>query len=229
MSDIIGMIITGVLWTFVLGIFILLGIIINNEIKYKNRVIIKEVHNGMKLTNFDKAREIVKEDGTVWWKLRKAKAEIPPPPNECIEVDKKGKKVIQLYRIDGGEYIPAKDGFDLKDKGLTQRIINAIQPFTASQRQMLVNQHRKSVSNLKSSLSDMISKALPYMAAVMLVVMFMLFFGEAVQPMIDVGDQYTAVSNNLVKVTNKLDDIINDKVTIIDYETPSPPNSTPPN
>ena len=232
MSDIIGTIIVTLLWVFGFGIIGLLGFIVHNNSKYKIDVIVKEVNNGTKLTAFDKAKEIQVDGDATWWYLKKAKTKIPPPPSQCVEISPKGKKVVQLYKIDGGEYVPAKDGFDFSDKDKTEKLLSKIQPFTASQRQMLVSQQRKSLANVKQTMGEILAKAMPYMAMTMIIVCFLLFFGEAVQPSIDAGDKFVQVSNNLIKVTNHLDQIINDKMVISDIEdsTPQPPmNVTPPN
>ena len=222
MADVIGLILNITTWIFSLSIIGLLIFIFINKMKYKHQVIIKKVSNGMILTDFDKACEVVKEDGTIWWKIEKRKALIPPPPNECIEINKKGKFVAQFYQIDGGEYVPAKDGFDLKDVDETTKIIKKIQPYTASQRQMMVSQHIKSKRNEKVGIGQLIAQAMPFIAVIMIVVLFMIFFGDAVQPMIDVGDKFIAVADNLAEATDKLDGIINDRVYINGGEVASP-------
>ena len=199
--------------------------------KFNIKVIIKESLNGNKVVKHDLAKEFKKDDGIVCWKLQKSKDIIPQPPQSCIELDNKGKKVMQFYRVDGGDLIPSHDAFDPNELSTKEKIIEKIQPYTTNQRAMLVSQHLKSERNKKQSMSDMVAKALPYIAMIMLVVMFMLFFNEAVQPMLDVGSQYVTASENLVKASEKLDNAINNRITISENEAEGEHNTPeiPPN
>lgn len=81
-------------------------------LKYKHYVRIKELVNGRKVIKDDKARDFVR-DGVNFWQLRKEKNReqklMPVPPPEAIELSYRGKKCVECYRTQTGEYIFLQD------------------------------------------------------------------------------------------------------------------------
>jgi len=74
---------------------------------------------------YDKATRIIEKDGTQHYRLKKKKANIPPPEYKYIFVDKKGKPLLFLYSPQQGQYafMSMKDGkyraLYLKDNPVT--------------------------------------------------------------------------------------------------------------
>lgn len=87
--------------------------------KYKHTVIIRELANNRKFIIKDKACIITDQNKTMWWKLKKEKDKIkklmPLPPPEAIELTKNGKKWVETYRTDNGEYIFIQDTAKIDD------------------------------------------------------------------------------------------------------------------
>lgn len=83
------------------------------ELRYKHRVIIRELAKGRKLIKMDRARDFMDRSKKNYWKLRKERNKImklmPVPPPESTEIMKRGKKFVEVYRNEGGEYIFIED------------------------------------------------------------------------------------------------------------------------
>jgi hypothetical protein len=226
--DIVSVIITALLWIVGIGIVILIGFIAYMESQFKHKVIIKTIVHGTTGVRIDKAREITKKDGTTWWKIRKMKREITEPPRQYLDIDEKGKFFIEFIQIDGGDLIPTKSTFEV---GEGKDFAIKTQSFAPSQRQIVVSQAVKSERDRKKSIGEILQQAIPIMAVILILVLFMIFFETAVNPMIEVGDKYVAVADKLVIVSTKLDAVIHDRVTLDNYEevsgeynTTAPPN-----
>jgi len=219
MADIIGQVLNGLLW--VLGITAIgLGFyFVYFTMQYKHRAVIKDSVNGTKMVRIDRFREIRKKDGTIWWKFKKLKVEVTPALKECIEVDNKGRMYAQFYRLDGDTFIPAKDTFDLEDAE-TKDVIKTLQPFGNNERALMINQHIKAEREKKKNIGDMIAAAIPYMAVIMILVLFMIFFDDAVKPMKEVGAQYSEVADNLAITTDRLEAIIHDRMVLDNEDLP---------
>lgn len=226
----IDMILNVLFWVLGLGALGMIGFFAFLEMQFKHKAIIKKVTNSVKSTYIDKFKIVNdKKTGITTWVLKKNKISIPPAPNECIELDDKGRYFVQYYQLDGGELIPGKDGFDLSDVDKKASLISKIQPFTHSQRQIMVNQYTKSQSNKKKSWTDMLVGAAPIMAIILILVVFMIFYGDVVEPTVELADANIAASERLADSLKSIDSIIHDRITIDNYEEISRGNSTPPN
>lgn len=88
-------------------------------LKFKHTVIIKELVKGRKIITRDKAKDTV-IDGVSYWVLFKEKNKeiklMPVPPAEAIEVTTKGRKWVEAYRTETGEYIFIKDDGQVAEK-----------------------------------------------------------------------------------------------------------------
>ena len=84
----------------------------------KCRVRIKEVVSGRKIIRDYKAQEFTDESKVPWWKLMgekdKHKRLIPLPPEESIEIDRKGNKLVEAWRFEDGTVIFSRDDWDVK-------------------------------------------------------------------------------------------------------------------
>jgi len=104
----------------------------------------------------DKAEGVVRWN-SVWWQK---KISTPEPPKRCIEVGKKGKKYVEAYKLTEDEFIFITDkGIELKEvtdeHGRTELKImdldmegkptevDTFKPYSVTQRDVLVSQHRK--------------------------------------------------------------------------------------
>jgi len=100
---------------FIIGFFLVATIIfwLFMELQYKCKVRVKELIKGRKLISDYKAKEHFDGDGVVWWRLkgekRKDRKLLPAPPEECIELNKKGRKCSECYRTETGDVIWVTD------------------------------------------------------------------------------------------------------------------------
>lgn len=78
--------------------------------QFKHRVRIREVTGSRMIIKDDKARDFRDKDGILWWQLQKTKKVLMPvPPPEVIDIDSKGRKCVECYRVPTGEFVFAKD------------------------------------------------------------------------------------------------------------------------
>lgn len=82
-------------------------------LRNKYRVRVRELVKGRKIIKDYRARYYEDKDKISWWKLagerNKNKKLIPLPPEEAIELNQKGKKVVECYRTEGGDIIWAAE------------------------------------------------------------------------------------------------------------------------
>jgi len=87
------------------------------EKKYKHRAREKTLIKGRKIVRDFRACEFLDKQGVRWWKLAgsmpKDHKKIPVPPEEAIELNNKGKMVIEFYRMPGGEILFSKEAGDI--------------------------------------------------------------------------------------------------------------------
>lgn len=106
---------TVIIILLIVAIVICIAAIIIWRGKFKHKFRIKEVIQGRKIYYDDVARDYKDKQGVRWWRLLKQKENVEIPPPEAIEIDTKGKKCVEAYRLETGEYIYIKDGWTSKE------------------------------------------------------------------------------------------------------------------
>lgn len=108
-------------------VYIIIGIVVAlvfvfwliMDMSYKNRVRIKEVVNGRTVIVDKRAKFYEDKDKSAWWKIagerRKTHKLIPVPPDECVEINNKGKKYVECYRFESGEVLFIKDHWKIAE------------------------------------------------------------------------------------------------------------------
>jgi len=206
-------------------------------IKFKHNVRIKEVVNGRKIIFDDRAKDIL-DDGVAYWKLMKRKDIISVPPPEAIELSNKGKKCVECYRTETGEYIYSKDIADIKgvpntllqikDKGVREKeiadwkeknkVIDSFQPFTSKQRLILINQLKKAEAKRKKDWKDMIPSIVSIGALLILVVSLMIFYADMAKPLLDMGSRLNTNEEIKLQQLEVINQIKNDIQVIRDNQ-----------
>jgi hypothetical protein len=64
---------------------------------------------------------------------------------------------------------------------------------------------------VKKSITELVSQAMPYIAIIMILTIFMIFFGEVISPIQDLSASTTASMDKMSTLVTKLDGVINDK------------------
>ena len=193
----IGLLVMGVIWAIL------------EMMKYKYKVRVRDVVKGRTVVRDDKAKIWLDKDGNAWWKFLKIKAKIPEPPSDCVDIDTKGNKILEVYRTSDGAIIPIKDSFNY-ERFLHEKA-DEFQPLTRQQRALLIDEIRKSQAYSKTKgLHEVLAQAIPYIALVLILTVTLLFWGEAMSPAIELGNTMNGVTSNLQAVTNDLEKIMSD-------------------
>lgn len=153
------------------------------------------------------------------------KLQIPEPPQSVTDIGKKGKKYVEAYRLSEDEFVFIDDkgikitkddrgkiqAYDIGEDGKTKKI-DSFQPFTATQRQVLVHQFVKSdeISKKKWGVAEIMGMA--SMGSLVMVIMMMLLFGGdllneyqgARQSAEQRDDQIAEITKNLAVLTQAL-------------------------
>jgi SepF-like predicted cell division protein (DUF552 family) len=125
-----------------------------------------------------------KSDGTIWWKsvFWQKKFKIIEPPDEVIKVNKKGKFEINLYRITEDEYIYNLDTGINKDDILVsngQKLSDGYKPFSAVQRQVVVQEFIKAEAEKPQSWLKENAMNLASMSAMLLIIIIgIVYWGD---------------------------------------------------
>jgi len=236
-SGIGDQILTVILILFLLLIVAAVAFLVMIVIKFKHNVRIKEVVNGRKIIFDDRAKDIL-DDGVAYWKLMKRKDIISVPPPEAIELSNKGKKCVECYRTETGEYIYSKDIADIKgvpntllqikDKGVREKeiadwkeknkVIDSFQPFTSKQRLILINQLKKAEAKRKKDWKDMIPSIVSIGALLILVVSLMIFYADMAKPLLDMGSRLNTNEEIKLQQLEVINQIKNDIQVIRDNQ-----------
>ena len=114
------------------------------------------------------------------WGGKKENRFLPIPPAEAIDYDpKKKKRVIEAWWSPELGYVYIKDGEPVK----------GFEPLTTKQRAMLVNQIKKKEARKSQDWQQHIPLIVGSLALVMLITVFLIFIGDAVQPMHTLADR----------------------------------------
>lgn len=198
-------VITNILLFVVIGgILVLIGFYfaIIRQFKYKVRV--KELCNNRMIVTDVKAKEHVDKEKNKTWYLQKFKKNIPIPSNDVIEIDNKGKKLVEIYLTETGEVFYAKDVVKLKEipeeiltiKDEEERIakkkewleknknVTPYEPFSSDNRYFLIQQTKKAEAMRKKSLMENLPVIASIMGMVIIIVMLMIFWGDIAEPAI---------------------------------------------
>jgi len=177
--------------------------------QFKHKFRVKEVIHGRKIIIDDKARELKSKDGNLFWQLLKTKVKLPVPPSEAIEVDNKGRKCVEAYKLESGDFIYSKDLNEAKDlpdeikkiKNLDERrvaveswikeqgAIYSREPLTTSQRMILINQIEKAILKKTKKWQDYLMPIVAIGSVVIIVVSLMIFYGDMGKPLLAMGDK----------------------------------------
>lgn len=163
----------------------LVGWFVFRLIKYNKICVVRVLTGGgTALITIDKAKEYKdKKTSAYMWRLKKRKHTLPRPPPKAICLTKKGKEWADLYYTGQGQYVPAITANPdfLKEN----EFIKSFQPITESQRMAYTDQMDKALTHRSKSFADLVRDAVPYLALVMIIAVFLLFLNEGMKPIIE--------------------------------------------
>ena len=187
-------------------------------LKYKHTVIIREVVKGRKIIFSDKAREFEDDDGVLWWKLLRAKKLIPAPQPEAIEINSRGKKFVEAYRTETGEYQFLSD---------QEKIPDSFKPFTTQQRLIMTSQIRKAEEKRRKNWTEHLPAIAAIGGVVVIVVCLMIFYADMAEPLLQMGktvNHNQELRNQELKIIQEMERDIQIIKSELEIEEKKPPN-----
>lgn len=227
----------GMVDTFFTGLLLLIALAVTGGVcyavwlwmQYDKRVIVRELTGGGHRIKEMWAREKEHSDGTTWWHFfgNDVPGKMPRPESDCINITDKGRKYVECYKSDGA-YIPVRDTTNVDDLKNSDKLEN-FQPFTTEQRGMLVDElARAEEYNTQKSMSEVVAQAVPYAALIILITVTLIFWEQAVSPMIEVGNTVQSTLDEANSIAGKIERM--DTIQVIEgSEVNEAGNATPPN
>lgn len=162
--------------------------------KFKYKVRVRELVNDRKIVFDDRAR-LIEKDGQKYWKLMKLKDKLPIPPAEVIDIDNKGKRVVEVYRNAQGEHFWIKD----------DAIVKEFQPITTEERDFLINNFQRAEKRRGKKWTDQLPVLAGLGALVIIVVCLMIFWGDMAKPILEMGDKLNHNQEIQLEIVERLE------------------------
>lgn len=172
--------------------------VIYDLMQFKHFVRVRVLVNGRRIIHDVKAREIKNKDGTYVWRLRRFKDDLPLPPPEAIDVNRKGKLVVEAYRDSEGNYTYIKD---------TNDKIETFQPLTTKQRSLLIHQIAKAHDRKTKRWQDALLPIASIGVLGIVAIALMVFYGDMGKPLLEMGDRQASLANTNLKIIEQQNEI----------------------
>ncbi len=150
-----------------------------------------------------------KQDGTIWWvsAFWQKKMKIQEPPNEVMDINNKGKKWVEVYRLSEDEYCFIKDGgldpesiITDRETGKTKKIKNIFKPFSLVQRDTLIQQYKKANAEKSKDKIMALINNIPIIVLGMVIILGMIYAGDISNAFSKVGNQADGLLTKAAKV-----------------------------
>lgn len=232
-----------ILWFF---FFAVVAIVIMVFMSYKIKVRIKDISSGNLYITFDRGK--IKQDkrGKRYLSLLFSRKQLPTPPSNCIYIGKRGKRHIDYYRTEDDSYLPIKDNFDFskykKDNAeLIRAHLDQVEnydvtlpaledvycPLTSEERVVFISELEASDSYKKKNVMDYLVQFAPYLAIVIILVIFVAFFGDVVKPIQEQGKLNEKILDKADQILERAAQIQDKKIEILEGELVVQPESPP--
>jgi hypothetical protein len=144
------------------------------------------------------------------------------PPDQCLDVTSKGKLIAECYWTGDGTPIWIDTSFDFdKDK----EIVDTFQPFSSEERTMAAHEYRQAESYKKKRWPELLMVAIPAVTLVLILSVFLLFFGEAVAPSIALAGSNAGYTKELVSACKDITELCKGGTVV--YTEAVPPEEIP--
>ena len=155
-----------------------------------------------------------KKDGTIWWVSVpwQKKFKIQEPPNEVMDINNRGKKWVEVYRLSEDEYCFIKDtGIDegaiVKvetgkegEETKYKTIKEIFKPFSLVQRETIIQQYKKANAEQQKDRISMLINNIPVIVLGMVVVVAIIYAGSIANAWVQVGSQADNLLTKAAKV-----------------------------
>jgi hypothetical protein len=167
-----------------------------------------------------------KESGVLYWKsvFWQSKLYTPKPPESAINVGQRGRKFAEAYKLSEDEFcyiddkgitikeIETKDGYIKKviadivkvtNEGTEFNIVDTFKPFSITQRDTLINQHKKAIEiSSKRWSPDKIMAITGFAGLTIIIVCMFIFWGDLARPVLDAGSQNIEIMRRQEQITS---------------------------
>lgn len=145
-----------------------------------------------------KARQFKTKDGITKWRFLKwIKESHPAPSNDVLFLNSKGKTSAEGIRSMDGNVQWVKRDFK---KG-------SVEQLSGEEKAMMVQEMRRAEDYKKKKLGDLIRDIMPFIVLAMILIIFMVFFNDVVQPSVELGEQVKASSALQSESMNKMSEV----------------------
>ncbi len=226
--DITGLFISAsdiLFYVFLFGMTAVISVIILFILSFKHHVRIREYGaNGVMSIIDDRAKEVKDKDGNLVLKLRKKRVKIPMPPKEAVDINQKGKWVIEVYRLSSGVYQYCNTVQNEKDLKETTKEINAFEPLTDTKKIFYLNQIAKAKKD-EGLDKEKLFMTLGSLAFVLILVGIVIFgWADFMEPVQQTAVQMYEIAQTQAEITRMLQEMIQNKQTFAATGGIVPPN-----
>jgi len=127
----------------------------------------------------------------------KTKYDLPLPPAEAIDISEKGKKIVEVYHTEQGEFHFVKDNHE----------VHEIAPLPTEQRQMVINSIIAAQQRKNKKWQDQLIPIVAISALVLMVVCLMVFWENMAEPLLVMADKQQTFVDTQKEIVDVLQDI----------------------
>jgi hypothetical protein len=156
-----------------------------------------------------------RKTGITKWRLLKPRQHIAPPVEGFIEITTKGRFSAECDRSIDGTIVWRKIA---KNTG-------EVDVFTAEERTMLIQELREAESYKRKNWGEIVMALAPFITIILILVVFMIFFKETVQPTIDMANSIQGTAASMSLLGDKLEAVCLERPTLTGQNrSTAPPN-----
>lgn len=220
-SSVSGAITSVLLWVLII---FLVGATIGAVIwwlSFKHRVRVKHSIRGRTVIIEDKARIVKDKNGSMWWKFLKTRLKVSPPPSEAIDIGRKGRFFTEGYLLEDGRFVWRIDDFDSQsfkdDAGVKydKSFTGKYHFFTSKERALLANEVVEAQQYKKRKFLDVLVAIAPYLAIIIIFVLFLVFFDSVVSPAVELGNTIKAGLDTQLETMRIVQSIVQGKESML--------------
>lgn len=186
----------GMWWIIYLGIIAVGGIVFYYWYVFNIKVVIREVLNGRRLVRMDRGR-IISIRGVKYLRLFWQRQNIPTPPEECIDLMKRGKKFVEMYKHNNDQYQYIKD---------TGEVSQPFQALDTNDRILYLDNLDQATVKKKLGLAElvpMVANGMMLVVTVLILVVFLPPLFDKAMALMDRADQGIARMDTALRITSE--------------------------
>jgi len=163
------------------------------------------------VTDYLMTERVDRADNTVYlisvlWQKR---LKVIDPPRECIDLDSKGKKYLEAYKLSEDEFLFVKDnGFDSQTVLIRDgvKFQDGFAKFGTTERQVLANQYKKAIEQkaLSWKRAEIIVPGIAFTALIVIIISLFVFWGDLAQPVLESHRLAASIQTQNVQIAREL-------------------------